>query len=483
MSRLYYHEKSDRRKWAAITIVVLLIIAAIVLGVLSNWYTDFNKYCVFGHEYGEDNKCVRCGKEKPIENEPEVEPQAFGSEPYSMRAASARMLAANNSSVPTGYRALRVGDDLSEVTSIAVDMIAVKNSLQGNALNNLLFNTDSGNVNVIIFPSGSIYDCFGFVDKNFTGRIYWDEDAGDEVVTGFDPYELGDFDYWRIDSNNPYYFVSPSKLRSTTGPNSNKIILSFGDTVTALGEYPVYVKLVSHSLPSAPTKTGYTFTGWYTDEACTNKYTASTVTADITLYAGFRANTYSVKFNANSGSGTMANESMTYDQSKALTVNSFTKDHYAFKGWATSATGSIVYSNGQSVKNLASTNGAVIELFAIWERSEVSVTFVSEGNTLATTWVAIGTKPTLPSNPVKEGHTFNGWYYADGTKYNEQTISEDITLTAKFEIIRCTVTFMVDGEVYCVYECDWGTSLADALNANDVNLALLQTEDEYSRNF
>lgn len=67
MSRLYYHEKSDRRKWAAITIVVLLIIAAIVLGVLSNWYTDFNKYCVFGHDYGEDNKCVRCGKDKPIE--------------------------------------------------------------------------------------------------------------------------------------------------------------------------------------------------------------------------------------------------------------------------------------------------------------------------------------------------------------------------------------------------------------------------------
>lgn len=67
MSRLYYHEKSDRRKWAAMTIAVLLIIAAIVLGVLTNWYTVWNKYCVFGHDYGADNKCIRCGAEKPIE--------------------------------------------------------------------------------------------------------------------------------------------------------------------------------------------------------------------------------------------------------------------------------------------------------------------------------------------------------------------------------------------------------------------------------
>ena len=473
MSRLYYHEKSDRRKWAAITIVVLLIIAAIVLGVLSNWYTDFNKYCVFGHDYGDDGKCVRCGKEKPIENEPEVEPQAFISEPYSMRVASAKKLnaSATSSNIPSGYRALKVGDKLSDVESIAIDMFAVATSRQSDNLQDLLFNTNDGSIDVfMIYP-----DAFGFVDKNFTGRIYWDEDAGDEIAVGYDNYIIGDLDHDRIDENNRFYITTPHNLETSH--------LEFGDTVTAVGQYPVYVKIISTVVPPAPTKTGYTFTGWYTDEACTNKYTASTVTADITLYAGFRAHTYSIKFNANSGSGTMANEPMTYDQAKNLTTNSFTKDHYAFKGWATSADGNIVYSNGQSVKNLTATDGAVIELFAVWERSEVSVTFVSEGNTVATTWIAIGTKATLPSNPVKEGHTFNGWYYEDDTKYGEQTISEDITLTAKFDIIRCTVTFIVDGEVYAVYVCDWGTSLADALKANDVNPVLLKTEDEYSRNF
>ncbi len=40
--------------------------------------------------------------------------------------------------------------------------------------------------------------------------------------------------------------------------------------------------------PAAPTRDGYTFTGWYTDEACTQAYDFSdTVTGDLTLYAGW----------------------------------------------------------------------------------------------------------------------------------------------------------------------------------------------------
>lgn len=67
MSRLSYHEKSDKRKWIAVSLILVLIIAAIVSGVCTDWYTEKNKFCLFGHDYGEDNKCIRCGKDKPIE--------------------------------------------------------------------------------------------------------------------------------------------------------------------------------------------------------------------------------------------------------------------------------------------------------------------------------------------------------------------------------------------------------------------------------
>ncbi len=58
------HAASDRRKWVVVTISILLIIAVIVTGVLTDWFVNWNKYCLFGHDYGEDGICTRCGKEK-----------------------------------------------------------------------------------------------------------------------------------------------------------------------------------------------------------------------------------------------------------------------------------------------------------------------------------------------------------------------------------------------------------------------------------
>ena len=281
-------------------------------------------------------------------------------------------------------------------------------------------------------------------------------------------------------------------------------------------------------LPPAPTKTGYTFTGWYTDEACTKPYTDDKVIGDITLYAGFRANTYSVKFNANGGSGSMSNQSMTYDQSKALTANAFSKTGYTFKGWATSSSGSVAYSNSQSVKNLSATQGATVNLYAVWGANTYTITFNANGGTGSMSnqsmtydkaanltsnaftrknhefkgWATSaggdvvytngqsvnnltatsGTAATLPEEPSKEGYNFVGWTLPSGEIYTNQAITADTVLTAKFEIIKCVVTFIVDGQVYAYYECDWGTQLKDMLETN-VNTLLYAPEGEYSENF
>ena len=76
--------------------------------------------------------------------------------------------------------------------------------------------------------------------------------------------------------------------------------------------------------------------------------------------------TYSVKFNANGGTGTMANESFTYGTAKALTANSFTRAGYVFSGWATSASGAKVYSDKQSVTDLTTVAGGIVNLYAVW---------------------------------------------------------------------------------------------------------------------
>ena len=76
---------------------------------------------------------------------------------------------------------------------------------------------------------------------------------------------------------------------------------------------------------------------------------------------------YTVKYNANGGSGTTASSSHTYGTAKALTSNGFTNGVKKFLGWSTSSTAtSATYTNGQSVSNLTSTSGGTVTLYAVW---------------------------------------------------------------------------------------------------------------------
>ena len=78
---------------------------------------------------------------------------------------------------------------------------------------------------------------------------------------------------------------------------------------------------------------------------------------------------YEVIFNKNdnNATGTMTNQTMTYDVANSLTTNRFTKTGYKFMGWNTSADGTgTSYTDGQTVTNLK-TSGT-ITLYAQWMR-------------------------------------------------------------------------------------------------------------------
>ncbi len=471
MSKLTIHEKKDNVKWWFAGIAIVLILAVLAWLIVAA-VKDVNAVCLFKHDYGEDNKCIRCGADKPIENGDE-QPQAVIAEKYVF--ASADML---NSGETYSAASVTDVDDVNNVglssggyrfSHSVTDSVKQYSGQNPEGIVELNFNELGGFcINECAVVSAPV--------KVVSDHLY--VGIRSMIVNSCDVvYSVNGKDWSYVTVN---YANGASTYLEITEPGTYKFVLVKDGARYSKVISVTFVK--TDPLPTPPVKTGYTFTGWYTDEACTNKYTASTVTGNITLYAGFRANTYEIRFDANGGSGSMANEAMTYDKSKALTANAFTKEHYAFQGWSTYPNGNIAYSNSASVKNLTADDGAVITLFAVWERAEVSVTFVSEGTTVSTVWVAIGSAVTLPDmTPEKEGHLFIGWYYNDG-EYNNQPVSEDITLTAKFDIIRCKITFIVDGEVYAVYVCDWGTKLSEALSKN-VNPVLLKTEDEYSRNF
>ncbi|MBQ7355312.1 MAG: InlB B-repeat-containing protein, partial [Clostridia bacterium] len=121
------------------------------------------------------------------------------------------------------------------------------------------------------------------------------------------------------------------------------------------------------TLPT-PTRTGHTFDGWYTSATGGTKITSTTkvkIETSQTIYAHWTANSYTVKFDANGGSGTMSAQTMTYGKSASLKSGGFTKENCGFLGWSTSPNALLAqYTNGQSVTNLA--NSGSITLYAVW---------------------------------------------------------------------------------------------------------------------
>jgi uncharacterized repeat protein (TIGR02543 family) len=152
---------------------------------------------------------------------------------------------------------------------------------------------------------------------------------------------------------------------------------------------------------NAFTRTGHTFAGWNTaaNGSGTNYSNqqsvlnlASTQGATFTLFARWTPHTYTVVFNRNGATGTMADQAISRDVATALTANGFTYTGRTFLGWATSQSraneGTVAYTNRQSVTNLAAAGGS-ITLWAVWERHRTNF-YTPQGATGLVQWFYTG---------------------------------------------------------------------------------------------
>lgn len=107
---------------------------------------------------------------------------------------------------------------------------------------------------------------------------------------------------------------------------------------------------------------GYVFTGW-------DKDASKPVEGDTVYTARYRPAVYKVRFDANGGTGAMADQSHTYDRKQALTANTFAREGYRFTGWNTRGDGKgKAFTDKQTVTNLLAHDGATGVLYAQWER-------------------------------------------------------------------------------------------------------------------
>lgn len=123
-----------------------------------------------------------------------------------------------------------------------------------------------------------------------------------------------------------------------------------------------------------PTRTGYTFTKWNTaaDGSGTSYSAGGNYTANksVTLYAQWKANIYSVTYDANGGESAPATQTKTYGVDLKLSTSIPEREGYEFIGWSTTSTGSVSYLAGASY-----TNNASITLYAVWEVATTASNF------------------------------------------------------------------------------------------------------------
>lgn len=118
--------------------------------------------------------------------------------------------------------------------------------------------------------------------------------------------------------------------------------------------------------PADPTRDGYTFTGWFSDEALATPYDfTGAVDKNITLYAGFKAATYTVTYDPGEyGTGSIPAGTKAHGKDFTLSADTFTRQGYVQYGWVTS--------DGMSYYPLGGTysTDANVTLYPAWDKIE-----------------------------------------------------------------------------------------------------------------
>ena len=170
--------------------------------------------------------------------------------------------------------------------------------------------------------------------------------------------------------------------------------------------------------PDAPAATpGYTFGGWNKADGTAWDYASDKVTDNITLYAKWAANTYTITFDTAGGSEIAP---ITQDYGTVITApEAPTREGYTFIGWD---------------KEIPTTMPAEnMTVTAQWEINQYTITFdTAGGSEIAPITQDYGTAITAPADPTREGYTFIGWEKEIPTTMP----AENITLKAKWKDIE-----------------------------------------------
>ncbi len=319
---------------------------------------------------------------------------------------------------------------------------------------------DGAKPSICLYLTGGTaqYPETGNATRYSTGTHYYRFNSGDNInlALRFDNVQNGSTVTY---SNIAVYKADFEEAARTITNRQYRRYYENGDVFGNLFEY-------------TPVRTGYTFKTWWADiDGTVNGFTAGSydgfdcsglnqttgVDNNYHVFSEWTENSYTIKYDANGGTGSTASSTQKYTANVTLPTSGFTKVGYTFVGWSTKADATTAtYQAGQGVSRLSGENGATVTLYAIWTPNTYTVKFDGNGATsglMEDQKMTYGTAANLKENKFsKTGYTFAGWkksglgndtVYADKQSVSNLTTQGNgtVTLIAQWTANPYTVTF------------------------------------------
>ena len=260
-----------------------------------------------------------------------------------------------------------------------------------------------------------------------------------------------------VDIRGVWKYTNITCLVACWSANDYFVTFNLNGGSGAYNDYYTYDSF--YTLPT-PTRTGYTFNGWYENSYFTGESFKESgiweVPNDVTLYAKWTANNYLVTFHTNNGTlpSGYENDEMVVTYDSTYVIPTPTKAGYTFAGWYTSSSFS---GTALPLEGTWTMEGNKI-LYAKWIANTYSLTLHLDGGTYASSTSDIhltatyGEAYSLPT-PTKAGYKFAGWvnedeesFASNGTWYS----LSNVELTATWiEVANSIVTFDSNGGTIC----------------------------------